>query len=356
MKLLHSADWHLCAPIQGLPEEQSQKLRASLLALPAKIAALSRAEQCDLVLLSGDLFDGPYTQQSYRLLRAALEEISVPVFIAPGNHDFVGPDSPWLRESWPENVHIFTQSEITSVSLPELSCIVYGAGFTSMDCPSLLSDFQTAGDARYTIGVFHGDPTNVSSPYNPITKAQVQDSGLTYLALGHVHKSNSFRTGKTLCAWPGCPIGKGYDETGAKGVLIAQLSDTADVRFVPLDAPAFFDLQAEATEDPAYVLSTLLPATGNEDFYRITLTGAWPAPDLSVLRKHFSQFPNLLLRDQTTPPTDPWASAGEDSFEGIYFGLLQDAFSGSTPQQQAQIQLAARISRQLLDGQEVVLP
>jgi len=356
MKLLHSADWHLCAPIQGLPEAQAQKLRASLLELPAKIAALCRAEGCDMMLLSGDLFDGPYTPQSYRLLCAALEEAGVPVFISPGNHDFVGPDSPWLRESWPENVHIFTQPEITAIPLPALSCTVYGAGFSSMDCPSLLTGFQADPDAKYTIGVFHGDPTNVSSPYHPITRAQVQDCNLTYLALGHVHKTNSFRAGKTLCAWPGCPIGKGYDETGVKGVLIAELSDVSDVHFVPLDAPAFYDLQAEATEDPAYVLASLLPATANEDFYRVTLTGSWSAPDLASIREQFTQFPNLTLRDQTTPPTDPWATAGEDSFEGIYFGLLQEALGHSAPQQQAEIQLAARISRQLLDGQEVVLP
>ena len=58
IKILHSGDWHLDSPFQGRTEAQAGALRQELLQIPDKIAALCREENCDLVLLSGDLFDG----------------------------------------------------------------------------------------------------------------------------------------------------------------------------------------------------------------------------------------------------------------------------------------------------------
>lgn len=352
IKILHSADWHLDAPMLFRDPEQTRLLRNTLSQIPQKIAALCREENCDMMLLSGDLFDGPYAADTLRTLQNALEEAAVPVFISPGNHDFIGSESPWLSERFPGNVHIFTHPAIESVALPQLDCRVYGAGFTSMDCPGLLADFTPTHTERYAVGVLHGDPTQVSSPYCPITTDQVKNSQLDYLALGHIHKGDSFRAGKTLCAWPGCPMGRGYDEQGEKGVLLVTLGETATTQFVPLDTPKFYDLDIPATQP----LSIVLPPVGNQDFYRITLTGPSEVLDLDGLKAEYSRFPNLELRDRTTPPVDIWGSAGEDTFEGMYFKNLQQALETSGPQTQEQILMAARISRQLLDGQEVVLP
>ncbi len=345
MKILHTADWHLDAPLQGYPDS----LRQALTALPGQIFELARREACDMVLLSGDLFDGPYTAHSYQDLRDVLKAMEVPVFITPGNHDFCSPQSPWKQELWPENVHIFGTSRIESVALPELDCRVYGAGFESMDSLPLLTGFRADGGERYAIGIFHGDPTQVDSPYNPITRQQVQNSQLDYLALGHIHKAGSFTAGKTLCAWPGCPMGKGFDEQGEKGVYIVTLEESVSVRFCPLNTPRFYDLQAE---DP----DSVLPSVGNSDFYRVTLIGCCEQPDLERLREKYAHFPNLQLRDKTTRPVDVWASLGEDSFEGVYFGLLKQALEEADEAEKQEIMLAAMLSRQLLDGQEVVLP
>ena len=69
----------------------------------------------------------------------------------------------------------------------------------------------------------------------------------------------------------------------------------------------------------------------------------------------FSQYPHLELIDKTAPPTDLWAAAGTDTLEGIYFRLLQKLLV-EKPSQAERVRLAAKISRQLLDGQEVALP
>lgn len=349
IKILHSADWHLDSPLQGRTPQQAETLRRELLQIPDRIAALCREEDCDLMLLAGDLFDAAYSRHTYRTVYEALESVNVPVFISPGNHDYICPDSPYEKELWPENVHIFKKQQIEWVDLPDLGLRVYGAGFQSMDCPGLLEGFRAEG---FAVGLFHGDPTQANSPYNPITKTQTAQSGLAYLALGHVHKDDDFRAGDTLCAWPGCPMGRGYDEQGDKGVLIVSLSDTADVRFVPLESPRFYDISVDFTSG----VGSVLPAVANHDFYRVTLTGEAENVDLEVLRAQFGAFPNLVLRDQTHRPVDLWQSVGEDNFEGVYFGLLQEALSEADQETKAQILLAAKLSRQILDGQEVILP
>ena len=356
IKILHSADWHLDSPLQGRTAAQTSLLRQSLLEIPGKVAAICKEEQCDLMLLSGDLFDGAYTKDSYLALFHALESVKIPVFITPGNHDFSAADSPWLAEQWPENVHIFTRPVMESVSLPDLNCRVYGAGFTGIDCHGLLENFHADQAEPWAIGILHGDPTQTNSPYCPITSQQIRASGLHYLALGHIHKGGSIQEGKTLCAWPGCPMGRGYDEDGDKGLLIVTVDEETSCRFIPLGGPKFYDLECPVENSAEEALEKLLPPVGNRDFYRITFTGNSPAINIASLIEQFSRFPNLELRDRTLPPVDIWRAVGEDSFEGMYFQLLQDALNGQDEENQRIIELAARISRQILDGQEVVLP
>ena len=354
MKILHSADWHLDSPFQGHSAARQQLLKKALLSVPGRIATLCRQENCDMMLLSGDLFDGAYTRDSYQAVYNALEEVQVPVFITPGNHDFVSTTSPWTRELWPENVTVFKEQSLTQVEAA--GCRIWGAGYIAMEAPAMLKGFTAEEGEGYAIGIVHGDTAQAKSPYCPVTGKQIRESGLDYLALGHIHKGDSLRVGNTLCAWPGCPMGRGYDEPGEKGVLIVELGETVTTRFVTLDVPKFYDLQVEPQEDPVAAVGSLLPAVGNEDFYRITLTGPSEPLDMAALQGAFAHFPNLVLRDRIVLPVDPWCAVGEDSFEGLYFSLLQKNLASQDPEQQRITQLAAKLSRQLLDGREVKLP
>lgn len=356
MKILHSADLHLDAPFTGRSDAQTRLLRQALERVPGQLADLCRRENCDLVLLAGDLFDGKWTLGSYQALYAALEEMAVPVFISPGNHDFYGSESPYFTEKWPENVHIFTRPEIESVVLDNLNCRIYGAGYRSMDCDGLLDGFRIQGEQHYHIGILHADPTVAGSPYCPMTAAQIRKSGLHYLALGHIHKAGQIKAGQTLCAWPGCPMGRGYDETDIKGAYIVTLDETAQVAFVPLDTPRFYDLETTPGIDAHAALNAVLPAVADDSFYRITFVGEAPQPDLTALHADFAQFPHLELRDRTVPERDIWGSAGDDTLEGVYFRQLKEAMDAADEEQREILTLAARISRQILDGQEVLLP
>ena len=224
-----------------------------------------------------------------------------------------------------------------------------------MDCPPLLENFDAEGDARWCLGLLYGDGLNLSSPYCPVTAAQVRESGLDYLALGHIHTAGSFRAGDTLCAWPGCPMGRGWDETGEKGALILELDRTVSVTAVTLPLPVFYDFTVRVNRDGLSALETVLPPVESPNLYRVTLTGQG-SPDLEALKKRFSHLGYLELRDETEEETDPFDQAGEDSLRGEFFRILKQQLAEADPEQAELIRLAASLSARLLDGKEVTLP
>ena len=355
MKILHSADWHLDAPLSSLEEKAAEALRKEMEKIPKKIAVLCKQEQCDLMLLTGDLFDGAWSRQTLARVQEILGGLEIPVVITPGNHDFCAPGSPYEGQ-WPENVHIFNKPQIESIVIPQLDCRIYGAGYEAMDCPALLKRFRAEGEEKWHIGALHAEAGNAGSVYCPITKYQLQESGLDYLALGHIHKQGSLPGGETVCVWPGCPMGHGFDETGEKGVMIVTLDEGVSVRFVMLDTPRFYDENVDVSEDPAAALAGILPATESGDFYRVTLTGYSSALDLQALQESFSHIPNLTLRDETLPEVDLWSNTDQDTLEGLLFAALKETVDGPGPEAASRALLAARICRRLLDGQEVKLP
>lgn len=356
INVLHTADWHMDAPLRKFTEPQRRELRAAMLALPGKIADLCSREDCDICLIAGDVFDGPYTREGYEAVYRALEQMEIPVFIAPGNHDPYREDSVWVREPWPENVYLFRAPEITAYSIEELDCRIYGAAFTASECPGLLEGFRAECSERHALLVLHGDPTNPDSPYDPITAAQLREAGLDYAALGHIHAQGRFQAGAGMCAWPGCPMGRGFDETGTKGVLLAGLGETVQVRFLPLDVPRFFEETVTAGDDPPGAVEAILPPGGSRDHFRIRLTGEVHPEDMTGLRDRFPDFPNLTLLDETVPMGDIWADAGADSLSGLFFRILQEQAQSSAPEQEPLYELAARIGRRILEGREVELP
>ena len=100
-------------------------------------------------------------------------------------------------------------------------------------------------------------------------------------------------------------------------------------------------------------LSSVLPPVDDGNYYRITLTGHSEPMDLSALTATYT---HLTIKDQTQPPIDIWKDLGSDSFSGEYFTLLKDAIDSAAPEDSRILQLAATLSRQILDGEEVMLP
>lgn len=354
IKILHAADFHLDSAFSSLPPALAVKRRGEQRLVLDQLRTL--CDGSDLVLLPGDLFDSAHIyRDTLDALKRFFASVRAQIFIAPGNHDYLTDGSPYLTEDWGENVHIFTGSKISCVHLD--GCDVYGAAFTAPECPPLLQGFRVENPETVNIMLLHGD-LQANSVYNAISAEDISASGLDYLALGHIHLRDEKQFGKTTCAWPGCLMGRGFDECGEKGVLQVEVSkDACNVRFVPLDVRRYEILNVAAGEDASAAVRAALPERTQNDCYRIILTGEAENVDAKSLEEELKdRFYFLSVRDHTVPKQALWASAGENTLRGHFLQNLKAQYEQTEEKEQKRkIAAAAKLVTALMDGREVAL-
>ncbi len=363
LRLIHTADLHLDSPFEALSTSQAASRRAEQRLLLSSLCELASEENADLLLLSGDLLDSSNTfyETGEEMIRA-LSNAPCPVFIAPGNHDYYSARSPYARIKLPDHVHIFKEPEITFLSVPECDARVYGAAFTDRCSPSLLKGFHAERKpGLYHLLCLHGEVGNPSSPYNPIALEELSDSGMDYIALGHIHQASGLRrAGSVWYSWPGCPEGRGFDETGDKTVNIVELNDgECMLRQVSIATRKYQILQVDISDsDPLLLIHTTLPDDTVRDVYRIILTGETEtAPDLRRLHQNLDEmFFSLQLRDETRLRRSVWESIGEDTLRGLFLSRLRERYEDASDDgQKARIEQAARWGLAALDNAEEVV-
>lgn len=358
LRFLHAADFHLDSPFAALGGEKAALRRQEQRRQLRELADL--AEGTDLVLLAGDLLD---SVRAYGETREALQEffrcLPMPVFIAPGNHDSYIPQSPYTRMELPENVHIFTQTKPERIPLPELGCTVWGAAFRSERAEAPLRGFHAVEDGNLQLMVVHGEVTEGNSKYGPITQEDIAASGLSYLALGHKHGFSGLqRAGKTWWAYPGCTLGRGFDETGEKGVLLGTLEgENCALEFRPLSGRRYRDLEVDVTgaESPEQAALAVLSPDWREDILRITLRGEWETkPGTESLREALEDHCwSLTLRDETRLTRDIWKMADEDTLRGAFLRILRKQYEAAGEgEQRERITRAARFGLAAMEDRE----
>ena len=362
IRILHAADLHLDSPFEGLPAGKAALRREEQRALLSRLSELARQEQVQLVLLAGDLLDSDnsYFETGEELCRC-LAGMGAPVFIAPGNHDFYTEKSPWTRLELPGNVYLFTENRIRGMELPALGVRVYGAAFNDKRSGPLLRGYHAERVPGYkNLLVLHGEVgARPDSPYNPITERDLQECGMDYAALGHIHKASGLqRAGDTWYSWPGCPEGRGFDETGEKSVNLITLSDSGACRLETrcIALRRYEELRVDVTgADPLLAVHTMLPDETVRDIYRVTLTGETDeAPDLNRLRVNLSElFFELQLRDETRIRRSLWEKAGDDTLRGLFLKKLRRQYDEAPDEAgRRAVEQAARWGLAALDRRE----
>ncbi len=343
VKLLHAADLHLDSPFAGLEPEEALARRRLQRGLPLALARLARAEGCSLLLLAGDVFDGArVTPETVEALQTAFEEAALPVLIAPGNHDPYVPGSPWVQAAWPGNVHIFTGGW-TGMALPDLGCRIWGAAFRGGEAHGLLGTAPRA-EGYLEIGLLHGELA-AAGPYNPMAEADVANSGLAYLALGHIHRPRlPAAVGGTWVGWPGVTLGRGFDEPGDHGTLVVTVDETGCTgRLRVLPGPRYHLCSVRAGTMPD------LPEDCQGDYIRLEVTGEGGPADCEALERALAgRCRSLRVIDRTVPPADLWAEAGTGSLRGLALERLLAAHAAGDPSAAA----AARYLIAALEGRD----
>ena len=362
LTILHAADLHLDSPFEALPAAKSRIRRGGQRELLMRLASAAVTEKADLVLLSGDLLDSGSTfSETGELLSHALSAIPCPVFISPGNHDYYTEASPYAGLFRDGRVRIFTKQQLECVELPELGARVYGAAFTDKLCPPLLQDFHAREDGKLNLLCMHAEVTSGKSRYNPVTEEQLAASGLDYAAFGHIHQASGLRkAGKCSYSWPGCPEGRGFDETGDRFINVVKID--RETRAVTLEQRSIalrrcVSLEADISGCEALLaVHRLLPDDTEKDIYRIRLVGECDSyPDLGKLNENLEGlFFHLELQDGTTLRRDVWEKAGEDTLRGIFLKRLKARYDAAASDEEKQrVEQAARWGLAALDNAEV---
>ena len=168
------------------------------------------------------------------------------------------------------------------------------------------------------------------------------------------------RIGGTVCAWPGCIEGRGFDELGEKGFYRGTLDESGRVSltFVPFARRRYEILEVDVTgKDPRAAVEAALGADTARDLYRIVLTGETGeggAGAAALEEALADRFYALEVRDRTRMAEDLWARAEEDSLRGLFLRQLRLRRDGAkTEEERRAAEQAARFGLAALDHREI---
>lgn len=235
VRIIHTADLHLSSNLSAGSPAVRRAVKAAQESFLANLLAVAKAEQTDILLFAGDVFDSPAPEKFWlNLLQNFCAELSTTrIFFSPGNHDPYIDEGIWTDAGWSDNVHVFTPiAERIELCFAPFNVSIDGQAFSRFLAPEPLYRPEVLRDESeiqrtYRILLLHGDVVSegISSHYNPILLKDSRYQAYDYIALGHVHKSQSFKEPDSLkqSIYPGIPQGRGFDESGRPGFLQGRL-------------------------------------------------------------------------------------------------------------------------------------
>jgi DNA repair exonuclease SbcCD nuclease subunit len=235
MRLLVFADLHLDAHFGWARPAMARHRRIALRKALSDICDLATRLGVDALCCAGDLFEQErYTPDTAQFLGSAFARVHpLPVFLAPGNHDWLGPASPYAQVAWSDNVHLFTEAALRPVSLADGLTLWGAAHRAPANTPNLLDGFHVDRGGVH-LALFHGSEQGDLAhegegkrPHAPFRASQIPAAGLHHAMVGHFHTPRD----APHHTYPGNPEPLGFGESGERGaVLITVGQDGAITR------------------------------------------------------------------------------------------------------------------------------
>lgn len=244
IRFLHTADWQWGMPALFLSNEEARaRYKAARLEAVYRVGEVAKREQCEFVLVCGDVFDANQLKRE-TVLRSfeALRQIEVPVYLLPGNHDPYEPGSIYRTQEFQQfvsdagNVHVLAEPGIHRVS--EDIEIVAAPWLSKRPTDDLVAAQlralapATGGPIRILAG--HG-ALDTSSPDADLLylisrnelRSALEERRVHYVALGDRHSRTDL--GLNGRAWySGTPEVTDYDEQYPGYVLVVEFDSTGE--------------------------------------------------------------------------------------------------------------------------------
>ncbi|MBB5808691.1 DNA repair exonuclease SbcCD nuclease subunit [Saccharothrix ecbatanensis] len=223
MRLLLFSDLHLDTHFRWAGAALARARRQALRDTLRQITALARTHQADALLCAGDLYEHDrFSPDTAQFLRAEFESVDMPVFLAPGNHDWYGPQSLYRQVEWTPNVHLFTEDRFMPHELTE-GLTLWGAAHRAPANTDGFVDGFSVDRGGVNLALFHGSETAAMGfqesgklPHAPFTASEIESAGLDHAFVGHFHTARDAERH----TYPGNPDPLTFGESAGRGVVL----------------------------------------------------------------------------------------------------------------------------------------
>lgn len=342
VKIVHFADLHLDRAFAWAGPRAASRRRENQRRVLRRIVALAQEVEADALFCGGDLYEHDrITRDTAEFLAKEFERLSpMRVFLAPGNHDWFGPESPYASGSWSDNVHIFRAARFKPVSLDDGVTLWGAAHLAPANTDNFLGGFRVKGDGRH-LALFHGAEKDWlieqgagKEPHAAFDAVEIERAGFAHAFLGHYHQP---RYSKFL-TYPGNPDPLEFGETGDRGVVIASVAGDGEIhrerRSVALTMTHDIALDITGCATRSEVTDRLDErVSGASGFLRLSVEGEMH-PDMHLEESHLRQglrdFDAFQIRWEVRPAYDLDALREEDTVRGQFVrdvleaGLAED--------------------------------
>ena len=368
LRIIHISDIHLDSPFAGLDVKTSEARRCEHREAFLSALGLATEKGCELMLISGDLFDCGYvTEETVSLVLSAIGKCPYPVVLCPGNHDPYTPNGIYSRKALPENLYIFTREEMDRFDFDSLGVSVHGYAFLSNRY------FHDPFDSGYELKegyinllCAHTELEEVIPKFAHIKSSRFDGSGFAYAALGHVHKhSEPVSAGSTVYSYGGFAFGRSFDELGFGRMLLVDIDRDAGV--TAIESLQISDKQyaidsldvsgAEETQDVLSRIAALISERGygEETSLRVVLGGT-VSPDLILPEPNGAELGVALLQieNDTLPILDTEYLEGDVSLKGALYRQLLPKLRSDDARERRVAAEALRIGLCALEGKSFI--
>jgi DNA repair exonuclease SbcCD nuclease subunit len=288
MRLLLFSDLHLDTHFK-FAGAGARLRRIALRATLGKVMALAQEQSVDAVLCGGDLYEHDRcSPDTAAFLRTTFEAVELPVFLAPGNHDWYSSASPYHQVDWSPNVHVFTSDRLEPLPLADGLTLWGAAHRAPANTDGFLDDFRV-DRGGINVALFHGSERGAlrfqesgKAPHAPFRAEQIEAAGLDHAMLGHFHAP---RDGLRH-TYPGNPDPLSFGESPGRGVVVFDIADNGQIsqsRYSVAtsevhDVTVSLDGVTSASDIGRRVADAVAPMSGS---VRVTLVGE-VAPEVDV--------------------------------------------------------------------------
>ena len=232
MKLLLFADLHLDAPFAWATADAARARRRNRRETLSRILALAEEEGVDAVLSGGDLFEHErVSPDTVEFLHTSFARSSRPIFLAPGNHDWLSPRSPYALVDWSANVHLFTDARLSPITLADGLTLWGAAHRAPANTDGFFAGFRPDRGGVH-VALAHASERSLlgwqeagKQPHAPFDAAEIPAAGLAHAFLGHYHLPRD----ADRHTYPGNPDPLEFGEEGERGVVLASVADDGTV-------------------------------------------------------------------------------------------------------------------------------